>query len=193
MPDSALTAVQRSRRCEVHRCGLLVDFVERQLPPEVHRELEATSRKCPRCVTQLKTYESTVSLLRTINEDDLPPELRWTLKSFVDRAAAIDRSVFSACEAAVRVRDRDGAGRAAERREPARVHPRRHGDAPDRHRRRHRLPPAHAQPAGHRRRRRPAVPPPDQGRRPDHPAGPRHRGLEHVARSRRSKCSRRRS
>ena len=37
-------------------------------------------------------------------------------------------------------RRRDGAGRPAERREPARVHPRRHGDAPHRHRRRDRVP-----------------------------------------------------
>jgi anti-sigma factor RsiW len=65
--------------------GLLADYVEHQLPPEVHRELEAHLAKCPRCVVQLKTYESTVSLLRTISEEDLPEELRWRLKAFVDR------------------------------------------------------------------------------------------------------------
>jgi len=36
-------------------------------------------------VAQLKTYESTVSLLRSIREDDLPSELRCTLKAFIDR------------------------------------------------------------------------------------------------------------
>jgi anti-sigma factor RsiW len=65
--------------------SLLADYVERQLPPDVHAELEQHLAKCPRCLTQLKTYESTVSLLRTIKEDDLPQELRWTLKSFLDR------------------------------------------------------------------------------------------------------------
>ena len=65
--------------------GLLADYVERQLPPEVHSELEKHLAKCPRCLTQLKTYESTVSLLRTIKEEDLPAELRFTLKAFVDR------------------------------------------------------------------------------------------------------------
>lgn len=74
---------------EAKRCrslvGLLADFVERQLPPEVHADLEQHLAKCPRCLTQLKTYESTVSLLRTIKEEDLPSELRWTLKAFVDR------------------------------------------------------------------------------------------------------------
>jgi hypothetical protein len=36
-------------------------------------------------VAQLKTYESTVSLLRSVTEEDLPPELRLTLKSFLER------------------------------------------------------------------------------------------------------------
>ena len=65
--------------------GLLADYVEHQLPPEVHARLEQHLARCPRCVTQLKTYESTVSLLRTIKDDDLPPELRCTLKSFLSR------------------------------------------------------------------------------------------------------------
>ena len=64
---------------------LLVEFIERQLPPDVHADLERHLSKCPRCLAQLKTYQSTVSLLRSINEEDLPPELRWTLKSFLDR------------------------------------------------------------------------------------------------------------
>lgn len=73
-----------AKRCK-SLVALLADYVERQLPPEVHRELETHLSRCPRCVTQLKTYESTVSLLRTITEEDLPSELRWTLKAFVDR------------------------------------------------------------------------------------------------------------
>jgi hypothetical protein len=64
---------------------LLVEFIEHQLPPEVHRELEQHLARCSHCLSQLKTYQSTVSLLRTLKEDDLPSELRWTLKSFLDR------------------------------------------------------------------------------------------------------------
>ena len=64
---------------------LLVEFLEHQLPPDVHSELERHLARCSRCLTQLKTYQSTVSLLRTLKEDDLPSELRWTLKSFLDR------------------------------------------------------------------------------------------------------------
>ena len=70
-------------------CGnvvrLLADFIEGQLPPDEQAALQQHLARCPRCLTQLKTYESTISLLRTIKDDDLPPELRCTLKSFLDR------------------------------------------------------------------------------------------------------------
>jgi anti-sigma factor RsiW len=65
--------------------GLLADFVEHNLPTDVHARLEHHLSKCPRCLTQLKTYQSTVSLLRSIREEDLPLELRCTLRAFVDR------------------------------------------------------------------------------------------------------------
>ena len=65
--------------------GLLADFVERQLPPPVQASLERHLAACPRCVAQVKTYESTVSLLRTIKDEELPAELRCTLKAFLDR------------------------------------------------------------------------------------------------------------
>jgi anti-sigma factor RsiW len=74
----------RNRRC-TDIVSLLADFVEKHLPPEVHADLERHLTACPRCITQLKTYQSTVSLLRSISEDDLPAELRCTLKAFVDR------------------------------------------------------------------------------------------------------------
>ena len=72
-----------SRRC-TNIVALLADFVEHHLPPEVHQQLERHLARCPRCVAQLKTYESTVSLLRSIREEDLPAELRCTLKAFID-------------------------------------------------------------------------------------------------------------
>ena len=72
------------RRCN-ELVGLLADFVERQLPCDVHARLEQHLAACPRCVAQVKTYESTVNLLRTIQDDDLPAELRCTLKAFLSR------------------------------------------------------------------------------------------------------------
>jgi len=72
------------RRC-TDLVGLLADFVEHHLPSDVHADLERHLTACPRCVAQLKTYESTVALLRSIRDEDLPAELRCTLKAFVDR------------------------------------------------------------------------------------------------------------
>jgi anti-sigma factor RsiW len=72
----------------VRKCGsvvrLLADYLERQLPTDVRAEFDAHIAKCPSCVAQLRTYESTVSLLRSLREDELPPELRLTVKSFID-------------------------------------------------------------------------------------------------------------
>jgi anti-sigma factor RsiW len=65
--------------------GLLADYVEHQLPPEVHAKLERHLSRCPQCVAQLKTYKSTLSLLRSIRDEDLPEELRCTLKAFLDK------------------------------------------------------------------------------------------------------------
>ena len=44
-----------------------------------------TSRRARAASHRCKSYQSTVSLLRTIKDDELPPELRCTLKSFLDR------------------------------------------------------------------------------------------------------------
>jgi anti-sigma factor RsiW len=69
-------------------CGdivrLLADYLEGQLPAHVRTELEAHLQKCPQCVCQLRTYASTVSMLRSLRDEELPPELRLTLKSFID-------------------------------------------------------------------------------------------------------------
>ncbi len=72
------------RRC-TDLVGLLADFVEHHLPAEIHAELQRHLTACPRCIAQLKTYESTVALLRSIREEDLPAELRCTLKAFMDK------------------------------------------------------------------------------------------------------------
>ena len=55
---------------------------------EVHADLEQHLAECPRCVAQLKTYESTLSLLRSIRDEDLPKELRCKLKAFIDKRCA---------------------------------------------------------------------------------------------------------
>ena len=68
--------------CNVVR--FLAEYLERHLEPGVRQELETHLAKCPRCVAQLRTYESTVSLLRSLRDDELPPDLRLTVRSFLD-------------------------------------------------------------------------------------------------------------
>jgi RNA polymerase sigma-70 factor (ECF subfamily) len=68
--------------CNVVR--FLTDYFEQQLDPGVRTELEQHLARCPRCVTQLRTYESTVTLLRSLTDDELPADLRLTVRSFLD-------------------------------------------------------------------------------------------------------------
>ena len=72
------------RRC-THLVGLLADYVEHQLPADVQEELQRHLAQCPRCVAQVNTYASTVTMLGSIKDEDLPPELRCHLKAFVSR------------------------------------------------------------------------------------------------------------
>ncbi len=65
--------------------SLLADFLEERLPPSTHLELTRHLNDCHSCHTQLQTYRSTVSLLRSLREEDLPTELRLTLSAFLDR------------------------------------------------------------------------------------------------------------
>ena len=53
-------------------------------PPRSGRSWSSTCSAARAASTQLRTYESTVSLLRSLREDELPPELRLTVKSFID-------------------------------------------------------------------------------------------------------------
>jgi anti-sigma factor RsiW len=75
---------QPPRRC-TDLVALLADFVERRLPPALHDDLQRHLAACPACEAQLNTYQSTIALLRSLREEDLPRELRCTLKAFVNR------------------------------------------------------------------------------------------------------------
>jgi anti-sigma factor RsiW len=63
---------------------LLADYLEGQLPPDTHARLERHLAGCARCEAQLRSYQSTVSLLRSLRDEELPPDLRLTLKAFID-------------------------------------------------------------------------------------------------------------
>ena len=63
--------------------ALLADYLEQRLSPPQHSELTRPLDNCQTCVAQLHTYRSTVSLLRSLKEEDLPPDLRRTLSAFL--------------------------------------------------------------------------------------------------------------
>ncbi len=63
---------------------LLVDYVENRLTGERRHELDRHLAGCGSCAAALNTYRSTVSLLESLPEDDLPEELRTRLRAFLD-------------------------------------------------------------------------------------------------------------
>ncbi len=67
---------------------LLVDYVENRLPEARRQDLERHLAGCGSCAAALNTYRSTVSLLESLTEEDLPPELRLRLRAFLDREQA---------------------------------------------------------------------------------------------------------
>ena len=67
--------------------ALLADYLEGQLPDARHADLTRHLDDCHSCLAQLQTYQSTVSLLRSLREEDLPSDLRLSLSAFLDQHA----------------------------------------------------------------------------------------------------------
>ena len=63
--------------------NLLVENLEGNLPQGMRAELDEHLSGCESCVEQLQTYRTTVSLLRTLRDDDLPSELRASVANFL--------------------------------------------------------------------------------------------------------------
>jgi anti-sigma factor RsiW len=71
----------------VARCDecveLLVDYLEGELPPQRARALEIHLDLCPSCVSFVNTYRGTVNIARTLQPEDIPPELTKRLIEFL--------------------------------------------------------------------------------------------------------------
>ena len=65
--------------------ALLADYLEDRLSGARHAELTRHLDNCHSCLAQLQTYRSTVSLLRSLREEDLPSNLRFSLSVFLDQ------------------------------------------------------------------------------------------------------------
>jgi anti-sigma factor (TIGR02949 family) len=77
-----MTSEATSEECS-RVVDLLVDYLEGTLPPDTEHDLDAHLAACTRCISQLRTYRTTVSLLRGLCDDDLPVELRETVAGFL--------------------------------------------------------------------------------------------------------------
>lgn len=65
--------------------ALLVDYLEGRLPEDTRLELARHLAGCRSCEAYVASYRSTVDLLHTVSEEDLPPELRLRLRAFLDK------------------------------------------------------------------------------------------------------------
>ena len=64
--------------------SLLSDYLDGRLPEDVRRDLEQHLGGCSECATFVESFRSTVTLLQSLTDDDLPEELRVRLKAFLD-------------------------------------------------------------------------------------------------------------
>jgi len=62
----------------------LSDYIDGRLPADVRSDLEQHLSGCSECTTFVGTFRSTVALLQSLSEEDLPEELRLRLKAFLD-------------------------------------------------------------------------------------------------------------
>lgn len=64
--------------------SLLSDYIDNRLPADVRQDLEQHLNGCSDCTAFMGTFRSTVTLLKSLSDDDLPEELRVRLKAFLD-------------------------------------------------------------------------------------------------------------
>ncbi len=64
--------------------GLLSDYLDGRLPSDVRADLDEHLAGCAECTAFVSTFRSTVSLLHSLEERDLPEPLRLKLKAFLD-------------------------------------------------------------------------------------------------------------
>jgi RNA polymerase sigma-70 factor (ECF subfamily) len=64
--------------------SLLSDYLDGRLPSDVRADLDRHLAGCSECTAFVGTFRSTVSLLQSLEEKDLPEELRLRLRAFLD-------------------------------------------------------------------------------------------------------------
>jgi len=64
--------------------ALLSDYLDGRLPADVRGDLEQHLGGCTECAAFVESFRSTVTMLQSLTDADLPDELRIRLKAFLD-------------------------------------------------------------------------------------------------------------
>lgn len=64
--------------------ALLTEYLDGRLPDDLRSDLDQHLAACPECVAFVRTFRSTLSLVQSLSEQDLPAELRLRLRAFLD-------------------------------------------------------------------------------------------------------------
>ena len=64
--------------------SLLSDYLDGRLASDVRSDLEQHLSGCSECTAFVGTFRSTIALLQSLSDQDLPEELRLRLKAFLD-------------------------------------------------------------------------------------------------------------
>ena len=64
--------------------SLLSDYLDGRLPADVQNDLEVHLGGCSECASFVESFRSTVTMLQSLTDADLPEELRLRLKAFLD-------------------------------------------------------------------------------------------------------------
>ena len=65
----------------------LVDYIDGDLPPLVHRQFEEHLMECPDCVAYLRAYRDTIRLTAAAGDEDLMPAMPEELVRAIVSAA----------------------------------------------------------------------------------------------------------
>ena len=59
------------------------DYLDDKLSPNVKRDFQQHLRICPDCVKFLDTYKKTVSVIRSVRPEEIPPRVRNNILDFL--------------------------------------------------------------------------------------------------------------
>lgn len=70
---------------------LLARYIEKSTSPELTSAIDAHFRDCPPCIGFVASYEATRQAVRSLQYEEVPPELTERLRELVRREAALVR------------------------------------------------------------------------------------------------------